>query len=952
MKTLRTTPLRIPSFVKTLIVLSLLTFMAPVVSADNIAPLGTGILGVNNAVDSDAGAPHYNAGVAANINDNDAGTRVDNWFGGGTTDQGQAFSFVGIVWPSKRFDKITALNLTLATFWDGGWFGARGVGPAAGGQLVSAHLIEPSLQVSTDGGVTWTTVAHTSDYLTVMNGHGIGGGENPNPSSVTVVFTLQTAATQIDGIRIIGENGGAADGNGFLGVFELEVQVELSGDSDGDGMPDSWEQANGLNVGVNDAAGDADSDGLTNANEYAASTHPKQADTDADGLKDGDEVNTHHTNPNVADTDGDGLSDGREINESHTDPFALDSDVDGLSDGVEVNTLHTDPLASDTDGDGYADAVEVAQGSDPLSPASIPTNVALLGHGLMGTKDTLDSGPETEVELYHVGVAENINDGNLTTRVDTYNESNPGFVSFVGILWDQPPTGRIVRLELTLATFYDGGWFGVNGQGPAGGGKLTAAHLVEPRIEVQSTPGGAWSTVAHTSDYLTALNGHGVGGGLNPNPTSVKAVFTLTQPLTGMSGIRIIGTDGGVASGGFLGVFELAVHIEGPSTTDTDSDGLDDAWERQHGLTVGKKDAAEDPDNDSLTNKQEFDADTDPQNPDSDNDGLKDGAEVNENKTNPRQADTDGDGLSDGQEVNTSKTDPTKADTDGDGFTDPAEINQGSNPNSAASIPTNVALQGTGILGTQPALDSGPETPVFNSGSAANINDGIPTTRVDTYNGGGTDTVSFVGILWDKPATNPIVRLELSLAIFFDGGWFGVNGIGPGSGNTLSATEHLLEPAVQVTTDKGVSWQPVSATSDYMQAMNGHPLPAVDFGAPTLGKSTFVLNEPQTGIDGIRLIGLEGGTASGGFLGVFELAVHVNAPIVTPDITILNVQRAEDRIQFEFDSVAGKSYTVQVTGSLSALDWQTLTTLTGDGTRKQVGDSLGQSQRFYRITGQ
>jgi hypothetical protein len=31
---------------------------------------------------------------------------------------------------------------------------------------------------------------------------------------------------------------------------------------------------------------------------------------------------------------------------------------------------------------------------------------------------------------------------------------------------------------------------------------------------------------------------------------------------------------------------------------------------------------------------------------------------------------------------------------------------------------------------------------------------------------------------------------------------------------------------------------------------------------------------PQTGIDGIRLIGSEGGTASGGFIGVFEMEVE------------------------------------------------------------------------------
>ncbi|HXG46776.1 MAG TPA: lamin tail domain-containing protein, partial [Methylomirabilota bacterium] len=47
-----------------------------------------------------------------------------------------------------------------------------------------------------------------------------------------------------------------------------------SGDSDGDGMPDAWEIAHGLNPAVNDANGDLDLDGLTNFEEYLAGTAP------------------------------------------------------------------------------------------------------------------------------------------------------------------------------------------------------------------------------------------------------------------------------------------------------------------------------------------------------------------------------------------------------------------------------------------------------------------------------------------------------------------------------------------------------------------------------------------------------------------------------------------------------------------------------------------------------
>lgn len=70
---------------------------------------------------------------------------------------------------------------------------------------------------------------------------------------------------------------------------------------------------------------------------------------------------------------------------------------------------------------------------------------------------------------------------------------------------------------------------------------------------------------------------------------------------------------------------------------------------------------------------------------DRDLDGLSDSAEAGY-KTDPDNADTDEDGLTDSQEISIYKTDPLKADTDGDTFSDGHEVRRGENPNGVGKI--------------------------------------------------------------------------------------------------------------------------------------------------------------------------------------------------------------------------------------------------------------------------
>jgi hypothetical protein len=141
-----------------------------------------------------------------------------------------------------------------------------------------------------------------------------------------------------------------------------------------------------------------------------------------------------------------------------------------------------------------------------------------------------------------------------------------------------------------------------------------------------------------------------------------------------------------------------------PLLKDTDGDTLSDRVEVTFSPCLNPNnpaDAAGDCDSDGLTNLQESQLGTIMINPDTDGDGLNDGAEVNRldggvaAPTNPLRADTDGDGLADGAETDTgvyvslsnTGTDPLVKDSDGDSFNDLHELVRGTNPNSNASLP-------------------------------------------------------------------------------------------------------------------------------------------------------------------------------------------------------------------------------------------------------------------------
>ncbi|MCP4640045.1 MAG: hypothetical protein GY851_06420, partial [bacterium] len=146
-------------------------------------------------------------------------------------------------------------------------------------------------------------------------------------------------------------------------------------DEDGDGLPDTYEDRNGLDRAdpYEDDGPDADvdGDGLTNIEEYEAYSEANDPDTDDDGINDYDEVRVYGTLPSDVDSDSDGFTDGAEVALGFDPlddasvppgrvPFAASTQIDGAAAGARA------VCAADMDKDGDLDVIVAAYDADSV----------------------------------------------------------------------------------------------------------------------------------------------------------------------------------------------------------------------------------------------------------------------------------------------------------------------------------------------------------------------------------------------------------------------------------------------------------------------------------------------------------------------------------------------------------------------------------------------------------
>ncbi len=419
----------------------------------------------------------------------------------------------------------------------------------------------------------------------------------------TVTVRLGTGAS--------GTTGGSMPTSGSGSTITLKFRVTLNASATG-------LIENQAIITAGGALGAVPTDYPTDGNGTESGAPPTTigVDTDADGMPDVTEL-TYGTNPNDADSDNDGVLDGAEPSPN------VDTDGDGL-----INAL--DP---DSDNDGLFDGTELGLGCG--NDATNPKTHCRTDEDAGATKtDPLLADTDAG------GVKDGSEDVNLNGRVDA-GETDPttghGADDANAANADTDGDGLTNGLEATLGS-------DPNDKDSDNDGVLDG---LEPNPSDDGDGDGLVDVLDSDSDDDGLFDGTEMAKGCSDPATdnSKEQCKADTDVATQTSPVKA-DTDGGGVRDGSEDVNRNGA-VDGTETNPVAGHGTDDT----NAVNA-------DTDGDGLTNATETLLGSDPNDADSDDDGLPDGEEANpaadtdrDGKINVLDPDSDGDGLFDGTEA-------------------------------------------------------------------------------------------------------------------------------------------------------------------------------------------------------------------------------------------------------------------------------------------------------------
>ncbi len=485
--------------------------------------------------------------------------------------------------------------------------------------------------------------------------------------------------------RLLPETAASIVGNArFVDLDEnLEPKID-DFDSDGDGLPDWWEIANGYNPfsadtdgdGILDADEDDDLDGLTARYEYLAGTDPHNAKTDGttfDGDADGDAdglVNRleqlYGTDPSNPDTDDDGLTDGEEVFGSSLGHFTLPTSA--LSPARQGILWGDGSTAAAFTNDAALAALRLAKSWTVESWVRGATDGVIVRRGVASGAVNYELGLEGGKPYARIqGVYDGAVDPALAVKAVAESEIVSEKWTHVAAVWNDDTRTLALYVDGVLAANVykreiDLGVFAQDGLAPVVLGDDFSGYLDEVRVwDIARSAASIAATAYKTFEHAAA----------QPIVELRFDDFGETAENFGSAGYSAAILAGDVMDGSAP---PRTSPIAVDEFVDADADGIPDFWEIAIYGSVMACDPAGDEDEDGLSNLYEYYAASFPLTKYTGDESWGAGASSPATLVTDANRDLDGDGLTNLQEQNAG-TRPDIQDTDDDGWTDYEEVN-------------------------------------------------------------------------------------------------------------------------------------------------------------------------------------------------------------------------------------------------------------------------------------